>query len=150
MGAKEEPVAGVAHEREYPAVERAQAGDVLDKPPVAVAEEAERVQDYDRNAGALLAQAAQEQIGEPQAEYCSGQVPEMVKRALEKRLTRELKEIPALQVPGVDVDGQIERRARGVDYEQLFKASAHIHAAEDEIAGRHEEKRHGHARDDAG
>ena len=149
-GREEQAVARVAHQGKQRVICAAHAGDAFDKSPVAVAQQAEDVQRRDDGGADAAACHAHQQRGQPRAQKRRGEVPEVVERALKEHLLHEVEQSPALEMPGVDVDGQVQRRAGGVDNGGLFKEAPHAGAlGQDKIARDHEEKRHGHTGDHA-
>ena len=150
-GSKEEAAACVAHESKQTVVNAADYGDVFDKAPVTVTQQAEQVEYCHRGQACPTAQPAHEHPCQPGAEYGGREIPEMVERALEEHLLHKIDHVPALQMPGIYVDRQVQRRAGSVDYGSLLQETAHIRSlGEYKKARDHEEKRHGHARYDAG
>ena len=124
------------------------AGDAGGEAVIAVPQKAEGIERRGGGESPALPELFEQEGGERRAEYGGGEIPEVVKGALEEELREEAAQRELFQVPGIDVYGQVQGDAGEVDDGALFQEGAGAaRVAEDEKAAGHEKERHRRACD---
>ena len=145
---EEKPAARVAGDGDDGVQRRAQGRDAGGEAVIAVSQEAEGIERRGGGESPALPELFEQEGGERRAEYGGGEIPEVVKGALEEELREEAAQRELFQVPGIDVYGQVQGDAGEVDDGALFQEGAGAaRVAEDEKAAGHEKERHRRACD---
>ena len=117
---EEKPAARVAGNGDDGVQRRAQGRDASGEAVIAVSQEAEGVKRRGGGKGPALPKLFEQEGGERRAKYGGGEIPEVVKGALEEELREEAAQRELFQVPGIDVYGQVQGDAGEVDDGALF------------------------------